>query len=161
MNMKKMLPMIVVALILVGGSFFAGMQYQKSMESSNADQPGNFPNLTPEQRQARLQQFGQNGETGFRGGNGAVNGGFTAGDILTIDDKGVTIKLRDGGSKLIFLSDKTQVMKTTDGSAQDLAVGQQISVQGTANSDGSISAQTVQIRPPMLAGTTNTNQQAQ
>ena len=154
MNMKKALPMIIVALVIAGGSFFAGIQYQKSV-ATNAGQRDNFANLTPEQRQARLQQFGQNGG-GFRGGNGA-GGGITAGDILSKDATSLTIKLRDGGSKIIFLSDKTQVMKTTDGSATDLTVGQQVSVQGTANPDGSISAQSIQIRPPLPANSaTNT-----
>lgn len=158
MNMKKTLPLIIAALVIAGGSFFAGMQYQKSTLPQAG---GNFANLTPQQRQARLQQFGQNGGTGgFRGGNGA-GGGITAGDILSKDATSVTIKLRDGGSKIIFLSDKTQVMKTTDGSTTDLTVGQQVSVQGTANPDGSISAQSIQIRPLLPANSatnTTTNQ---
>lgn len=154
MNMKKSLPLIIAALIIAGGSFFAGMQYQKNAIASNAGQRGNFANLTPEQRQTRFQQNG-----GAGGGRGAAlaNGGFATGAILSKDVQSITVKLQDGGSKIIYLSDKTQVMKTASGSQDDLTIGEQISAQGSPNDDGSISAQTIQIRPPLPTNpTTNT-----
>ena len=110
--MKNKLPVIVITLIAVaGGSFFGGMKYAESKSArgrlSQADFQG-LQDLSPEERQQRLQQFGTS-VGGFRGGanggRGGQGGGFTAGEIILKDDKSVTVKLRDGsGSKIIFVS---------------------------------------------------------
>ena len=78
-----------------------------------------------------------------------VVAGCIAGEVLSKDDKSVTLKLRDSGSKIIFFSDSTQITKSAGGSAKDLTVGQEISATGEANSDGSVNAQTIQIHPAM------------
>ncbi|MBI3442506.1 MAG: hypothetical protein HY007_01965 [Candidatus Sungbacteria bacterium] len=89
------------------------------------------------------------------------NGGFSGGQIIGRDDKSITIQLRapdqntdngsggqqQGGSKIIFISDSTQVMKAVSGSLKDLSVGQTVTAMGISNPDGSITAQTIQIRP--------------
>ena len=62
------------------------------------------------------------------------------------DNTSITLKLRDGGSKIVFYTDKTTIAKTVDGILDDLAVGKQVNVIGTTNPDGSVSAQSVQIR---------------
>ena len=93
---------------------------------------------------------GQNGSTtqnGFRGARGDGQGGFVSGEVIAKDATSITIKLRDGGSKIVLLSPSTQVMKTAAGTLADLAVGVQVSTTGAANSDGSVTAQSVQIRP--------------
>lgn len=148
--MNKTIIAIVIGIIIVGGaSFYGGMAYGQSKKSATVQGAGNFANLSPEERQARIQQFG--GGTNAAGGQrGArTNGGVAAGEILFKDDKSITVKLRDGGSKIIFFSDSTQVMKMDTGSTSDLIVGQQVTAVGSANTDGSISAQSVQIRPQL------------
>lgn len=42
-------------------------------------------------------------------------------------------------------------MKSASGSAADVAVGSSIVVTGSKNSDGSVTAQSIQIRPDMPA----------
>jgi len=148
MSKQIVLVTAVIILAVAGGSFYGGMKYAQSKNPSAADRAG-FANLSPEERQARLQQFGQlgGGQRGARNGGGG--GLITVGEIITKDDKSITVKLRDGGSKIVFFTVSTPVMKSTSGSPQDLAIGEQVTVTGTANQDGSLSAQSIQLRPPL------------
>ncbi|PIV46734.1 hypothetical protein COS21_03800 [bacterium (Candidatus Gribaldobacteria) CG02_land_8_20_14_3_00_41_15] len=139
---KNILLIIILAIVVVGaGSFYGGLQYGKSKSPAG----GGLANLSAEQRQARFQQMGganAAGQRGVRAGNG-----FTVGEILAKDANSITVKLNDGGSKIVFIATSTQVMKSAVGSLDDLIVGENISVNGAANQDGSITAQSIQLRP--------------
>ena len=130
--------------MVVAGSFFAGMKYGQSKSSGNFSQR-NFQNLSPEERQQRAQQMGANVGGRIRLGQG--EDGFAGGEIISKDDKSITVKLQDGGSKIIFFSDTTQVGKFVDGTSGDLEIGKTVMVNGTTNQDGSITAQSIQLRP--------------
>jgi len=120
---------IIILLIIAGGSFYGGMLYG--------------------QNQRRNAAFQANGGVSIRG-NRQQGGGFTAGEIISKDDKSITIKLPSGGSKIVFYAANTEIGKFTNGTTADLTVGQTVSVTGSANQDGSVTAQSVQIRPNIL-----------
>lgn len=126
---KKIITLIVTALIAGGIGFYGGTQYGKGpVATQNTFQRGI--------------------RTGSPFGNGMRAGGNAlSGEILSRDEKSVTVKMRDGSSKFVFFSTSTQVMKSAEGSSSDLTMGEQITVIGTANSDGSVTAQSIQIRP--------------
>ncbi len=131
--MKKYLP-IVIAIVVVGaGAFYGGMKYGQGVNSQSANLMANF----------RGQAGGQ-----FRAnGRDSVNGNFAGGQIIVKDANSIMVKLQDGSSKIVFVSNSTQIMKSAQGSLDDLTVGENITVVGTANSDGSITSQSIQIRP--------------
>jgi len=105
---------------------------------------------------------------GFNRGNftGSVNGqrtragaGFTAGSILSKNDgTSFTVKLSTGGSEIVFLSPSSKIMKSATGTIEDLNVGDQVVVSGTANSDGSITASNVQLGGSAFDGNRPTGQ---
>lgn len=146
--MKKTLTIIAVVLLAGVGSFYVGMKYQQSKSPASLVR-GNFQdlrNLSDEERQQRLQQLGAN-IGGFRGGR--EGDGFANGEIIAKDDKSITVKLRDGGSKIIFYSGSAEISKFTGGTAADLEIGKSVSVSGKTNSDGSITAESIQLRPQL------------
>jgi hypothetical protein len=86
------------------------------------------------------------GQMGVRGGM-MRGGGGAMGTILSMDSTSLTLSIKDGGSKIVLLTDATPVMKTSPGSRSDLKTGESVMVTGTTNQDGSISAQSISIRP--------------
>lgn len=146
--------MLVVAVVVGGGAFYGGMKYGQSNPPAGGQDAGKgFANLSPEERQARLPQFGAGGQRGARSGGGFVNGEIIAKDDPALEQvqygagKSLTVKLRDGGSKIVFYSDSTEVGKFVTSTPADLEIGQTVSVNGQASQDGSLTAQSIQIRP--------------
>lgn len=147
--MSKALPVIITFVIAGAGGFFGGMQYQKTRLNSVRQNFGG-QNLTQEQRDQMRQQFaGQGGglNGGARGGLRLNGGGAAVGEIIAKDGTSITVKLQDGGSKIVFYATSTDVGKFDKGSTDDLAIGANVFISGKANDDGSITAQNIQIRP--------------
>ncbi len=138
---KNILVTVAIVLVVGAGAFWGGMKYGQSKSPT----PQSFQNMTQEQRQ----QLFASGQGAARIGtrNGQEASGFSGGEIIAKDDKSITIKMQDNSSKIVFYSDSTKIQKSTDGTAGDLVIGQQVTTNGTANSDGSVTAQTIQIRP--------------
>ena len=150
-GVNKLIAIVIATAVVVGGgSFWGGMKYAESKSPRGQFSRADLQNLSPEDRQQRLQELGANAGAGFRGGAGGGQrggGGFTAGEIIAKDDKSVTVKLQDGGSKIVFLSDSTKITKSAAGALSDLEIGKNISINGRANSDGSATAHSIQLRP--------------
>jgi len=150
--MKKNIVWIVLLVIVGAGAFYGGMQFVQARNSVQQRSLQNLQNLSPEERQQALQQFRGSGNFsgGRLGGAGDPNGGsFLNGEIISKDETSITVKLTDGGSKIILLASGTAIGKMTEGTIADLEIGTQVAANGSTNSDGSITAQSIQIRPAM------------
>ena len=136
------------AIVVIGiGSFYAGSSYGKSHVSV----------LGSDNAASGQQVAGARGA--FRGGGRNRGGGFAAGDIIAKDATSVTVKMRTasttdeqgalggaGGSKIVFFSSTTDIGKAAKASPDELVVGTRVIVNGTPNSNGSVTAQSIQIR---------------
>ena len=137
---KSMVIVIVVAIILMGGFYYLG--YQNGKGASKGQYAG---------------------MAGMRGGaagmmRGGAAGGAVNGSVISKDDTSITVQSKDGSSKIVLYTDSTQVMESTTGNISDVAVGSQVLVQGKANSDGSVTAQSISIRPNMPPANTQATQ---
>ncbi len=140
---KLLLSILITAVVVGGGAFYGGMKYGQSKFSFPGR--GNFGDLSAEDMQARFQQ--RDGATnGSDTGAPRMGGGMVLGEIISKDDKSITVSVKSGGSKIVFLSDSVLVNKSVAGSLGDLGVGDSVSVSGSANSDGSINAKSIQIQ---------------
>ncbi|TSC77055.1 MAG: hypothetical protein G01um101431_238 [Parcubacteria group bacterium Gr01-1014_31] len=133
----------VVAVAVGSGAFFGGMKYQAS--KSPQFNAAALRNLTPEQRQQRFRDLG-GAPDGARVFAGRAGGG-AAGEIIAKDETSITVKLRDGGTVIVFYGGATSVGKVVDGNSTDLEVGKTVVVTGRAGQDGSITADSIQLRP--------------
>jgi hypothetical protein len=135
-NKNMMIVPVAVVLIIVAliGGFFGGMMFQK--------------NQTP--------SFGMMGQNGVRqGGNFAGRSGQNVaafrpvrGQVLSMINDSMTVKMSDGSTKIVVLSASTAFMQSTKAALTDIKTGDTVNVVGTANSDGSVTAQDIQINPP-------------
>ncbi len=132
MNNSRILISIIVTALLVGaGSFFGGVQHQKSQEPT----AGDFQAMRGQFRSGEIPQ-------------GVVQSGQgkpVSGEIIRSDEESITVKLADGSSRIIFVGEEAQINKSAPGVRDDLIEGAQVFVTGTENPDGSITATSVQI----------------
>jgi len=120
---------IVLIIVVGGGSFFAGTKYQQAKKLAK----GNFQG-----DKVRQQSNSTNKKP-------AVSSKAIKGEILNKDKESIIVKLPDGSSKIILISENTTINKTTEGSVDDLETGKQIVAFGQENSDKSISATNIQL----------------
>ena len=134
-----------IIVLVAGGMFYAGMKYgETKVSAGRLSQRGTGGmNVGPAGGQKR---------TGAGQSIGVNNGDFATGDIISKDDKSITIKTKDGGSKIVYYSDATTIGKAVSGTISDLSTGETVMVNGKANSDGSIISQNIQIRPAARQG---------
>lgn len=130
MERNNMILVGVLIIVVAAAGFFGGMQYQKTQ---------------------RANQFMNGGAR--RSGTGG-NGNFqpVRGQIISADPKSITVKLTDGSSKIVLLSDSTQITESTQAGKDALVNGKTVLVIGQTNSDGSVTAQNVQLNPQQPGG---------
>lgn len=133
MKNKNLLVPVIAGIVCLTIGFFAGQKYQQSQVTRFAGRMGmnggNFSFRTNGQN-------GQQNRTGFRP---------ITGQIIAADNKSITVKMPDGSSKIVLLSDSTQIAKSDTASKSALTVGANVSVFGTQNSDGIVTASNIQM----------------
>ncbi len=133
MKNNSIIMTVLVAIIVGGAAFFGGMQYQKMQPAAGGNRQ--FAN-------------GQNGGRRAGGPNGM--GGAVRGQIISADSSSITVKMSDGSSKIVLINGNTMITEATTANMQALTSGKQVLVFGSTNSDGSVTAQNVQLNPQQM-----------
>jgi hypothetical protein len=143
MMQKQTLIIAAVALVIgLGGGYWGGHAFASGTTTPTN---GTFTR-------------GGGGAGTFAGGRGAggAGGGFLSGTVAAKDATSVTIDTRDGSSHVVLVSPTVSVAKSVAGTLADVGIGSTVIVMGTTNSDGSLSATSIQLRPAMTQSSTTT-----
>lgn len=137
--MKKYLTHIIWVVIAIA-AFIGGMYYGKATASPSLarGQFGNFAGAT------------RTGGTFVASRNGSTSG-IVAGQVTAKDAQSITVALPNGNSQIVFYSSSTTFEQPSPATIGDISTGTDIMVSGTANSDGSFTAQSIQVRPRAAA----------
>lgn len=127
--------MVLATLIIGVGAFFTGTKVQLG------------------RRNNAIRQFdGQRVNGGVMTDIGNQNGFRPVnGEIVSADDNSITVKLVDGSSRIVLFNDKTEINKAEVATKDNLKVGEKVAVFGTSNTDGSVTAQNIQLNPIIKA----------
>lgn len=117
--------MVAVAVVFAAGGFYGGLSYGQT--------PKALAKLSPTKLQAifaagRGGSAGGGSRIGFAGRGGANGGnGFVSGQIISKDDKSITVQLpNNAGTKIVFLGSSSQILKSVSGATTDLATGENV-----------------------------------
>ena len=132
----------VIALLLAGGGFAAGMSVARGAEPAKASP-------SPSGATARVGPGGAGGAG--RGGQGAGGQELLTGRVISVNDGSITVEVRQQGaqgasptttSQIVLVGASTKIVKTTENDikACDLKANDQIQSIGTTDANGNVSA---------------------
>ena len=117
--------------------FTAGLEARNGFLQARAGGAGGFAAGGSAAPGSRSTTPGNGGQAGF-------SGNFTMGQIKSVDGNVMEVSTATDVVK-ITLSSTTQIEKTVTGATSDLAPGETVVVQGTRETDGSVTARSVQL----------------
>jgi hypothetical protein len=125
----------ILAAVVVAALLFAGGLLVGHATSASASAPGTAGGLAGNGR-------GFGGAAGGAGRTGGA-GGFTAGQITSIDGSTLTITTSDGRTVKVTTTSSTTVSRTTQSDVASLTTGDTVTVIGPAAADGSVAAERI------------------
>jgi len=145
-NKTNIVRMGIILVMAVAGGFVAGMKYQQGKGSSV-----NGGQNTMQSAGRGIHNNGE-GQQVVMGTQHRRDSGMVGGEIINQDDASITIKLDNESTKIVLFSEETGINMATEGSLENLAVGEQVVVFGQENSDGSVTATSIQLNPLFRMG---------
>jgi hypothetical protein len=126
----------IVVVVALAGGFFWGKSIASTTRAGLAGTAGGFSSST----RSRF------------AGAGGTTGGFTTGQVAAISSSSLTLQLANGNSEVVFYSSSTLISEPMTVPVSDLSSGTNVMVAGTTNSDGSLTAQSIQVRTATMPG---------
>lgn len=120
--MKKEILFLIILILVAVGAFYGGMKYQQSK----------IPKRTFFQREGQTTQMRER---------------VLSGEVISKDEKSLTLKLPDGSTRIVFISDSTKVSKMVKGNLNDIEPGKQVLIIGSQTTEGTFFADQIQLSP--------------
>ncbi len=137
---------IVVAIVLAGGGFAAGLTVGRGGATASASASASASGAA-----RRVTGSGAPGALGGGGVVGPLGGQAVVGRILSVNDGSITIETRQGGgqgaspsvgSQIVLVGANTRLVRTVEQDIKlaDLKQNDQVTIVGTADQSGTLSA---------------------
>lgn len=133
-NQQSLIMTIVVAAVVGLAGAGLGYHFGMTQQSSNG------------QNQAQGSRTGRGQGSGANGGQNRFGRGVM-GQVTSVDNNTLTVKMPDGSSKIVVLSGTTSYEISTSSSKDAVTAGKTVRVIGNTNSDGSVTASYVMLNP--------------
>lgn len=138
---------VIVAIVFAGVGFWGGTLYASSTKAE-----------TTATSRFGAGAAGFAGRTGGAGFTGATGDG-TVGTVIALGNGTFTVQLPSStsttattGTKLVLVDNATEIDELESVPVSNIKVGQSVTVAGSSNSDGSVTATSVMIRPATTRG---------
>ena len=148
-NQKIVIACVITAVIAGGVGYVGGV---KISSLKRASMFGNRSGQAMTMRNGNGDNT-QKGKTIGNTPNMMGRGGATTGEVTAKDDKSMTVKMSDGSSKIIILSEKTVYRISEESSVSNVSEGTKVAVFGEIGNDGSVTATTIEINPALTGQT--------
>lgn len=147
-NQNIIIACVITAFIAGGVGFVAHGKIQDRYQGTGRMGDNNARQFMMDNRDDDEQgrgKFNKGDGQGMMGRGPAQTGEVTAKDAKTL-----TLKMSDGSTKLVILSDTTSYRASTESSLDKVEVGTKIAAFGTQSTDGSTVATSIEINPMSL-----------
>jgi hypothetical protein len=160
------IPVALLAVLLLAGGFFAGVQVEKSQSSSSSTgAPSGLPaGLAALQRGSSKAQGNASSAggsaasglpSGFPGAAGA--GGITTGEVSYVRGNTLYVTNGEGTTVKVHSAAGASVTKTVTTSAHKIHPGETVVVRGTTAKNGAVSASSISVSASSTAGSTSSS----
>jgi hypothetical protein len=136
---KQILIFSAILIIASAGSFYAGTKI-KTSDTEQRGQSFNNNMFNDSEQRGDMTPRNNTGNSGTF--TGLKN---TSGEIITKEDGSLVLKEENGGSKIVILSGETKINKIVEITTNEIKENDVITVMGSENQDGSITAQSIQL----------------
>jgi hypothetical protein len=152
-NLYKPLIIAVVATAVVVGP----CGYVLGAKSKAVSKGGSFAAGSLNGGMTQRQGFQRGGMTGSPGAGAGTatgtrqmrGGGMTVGEVLTVSESGLTVKLADGGSRNVLLPATIAVSESKEIDRSEIKAGKFVIISGETNTDNSVTARNIQVMSVM------------
>jgi hypothetical protein len=161
------IPVALLAVLLLAGGFFAGVQVEKGQSSSSSTgAPSGLPaGLAALQRSSSKSQGNASSSggsaaaglpSGFPGAAGGA-GGITTGEVSYVRGNTLYVTNSEGTTVKVHSAAGASVTKTVTTSAHKIHPGETVVVRGTTAKNGAVSASSISVSSSSTAGSTSSS----
>lgn len=140
MKNKNYIIASVIIIIFTTSAFFLG-SYTSKNKGIEMRKTGQF-GIPDNGNMPRFDRTGSGSPSNGR----MIQGKLVNGEVLSNDGTVMSVKLDNGGSKIIITSQNTKFNKIIEANIKDVSIGKSVMVTGESNPDGSMTANNIQIR---------------